>query len=89
MRPFQALFRICLGLTIFVGLDGLYMIATHYGKGDQNPILGGYGGTLNLSDAATVLVAALFLFVLTIICARMDRRWKNRAKAQSGHDQHA
>ena len=46
-------------MTVLLGIDGIYMIATHYKKDDVN--------NFHLSDGGTVLVAALILLVLTII----------------------
>lgn len=50
---------VCLVLTILVGLDGVYMTATHYDPKTVNQF--------HLSDGGTVLVSAFILLVVTII----------------------
>lgn len=46
-------------LTVLVGADGIYMVASHYQPKDVN--------NFHLSDGGTVIVAAVFLLIVTII----------------------
>jgi hypothetical protein len=51
-------------LTILVGADGIYMLATHYQPSDVNHF--------NLSDGGTVVVLAIVLLIVSIIAFMKD-----------------
>lgn len=53
-------------LTVLVGIDGIYMMVAHYKPGDVN--------SYNLSDGATVVVAAVLLLIITIIAFVLSMR---------------
>ncbi len=57
-------------LTVLVGIDGIYMLASHY-NGDETQNFG-------LHDGATVLIAAGILLVITIVAFIMSTRAANR-----------
>lgn len=57
-------------LTVLVGADGIYMLATHYQPKDH--------GRFNLSDGGTVIVAAVILLVVTIIAFVAAKRNPNQ-----------
>ena len=57
---------LALVLTVLIGLDGAYMSASGYGKGDQN--------NFRLSDGTTVLIAALFMLIITIVAFVLSNR---------------
>ena len=59
-------------LTVLVGIDGLYMVLTHYQPSDVN--------NYNLSDGATVLVAAALLLIVSVAAFILSNR-ANTAQA--------
>ena len=60
-------------LTVLVGIDGIYMVATHYGSTEN----------FNLSDGWTVVIAAILLLILTIVAFVMSSR-QSRATTTDG-----
>lgn len=62
-------------LTVLVGADGIYMIATHYIPSDVN--------NFNLSDGGTVVIAAILLLILTFVAFVMSARQQQNAAATS------
>ncbi len=48
-------------LTLLVGLDGMYMLATNYKPDDAG------SNTLHMTDGTTVLIAAALLLIVSII----------------------
>lgn len=69
---------LCLVLTVLVGADGIYMLATHYHPKDVN--------RFHMSDGGTVLVAAAFLLIVTVIAFVVESRSKNVNVTQSSND---
>lgn len=55
----KALAWLSLVLTVLVGGDGIYMVASHYKPKDVN--------NFGLSDGGTVVVAGVFLLIVTIV----------------------
>lgn len=66
---------IALVLTVFLGGDGILMVATHYQPKTVN--------SFNLSDGGTIILSAVFMLIVTIIAFVADARSKQRA-AQAG-----
>ena len=62
-------------LTVLVGIDAIYMVASHYKPSDVN--------NYNLSDGATVVIAAILLLILTIVAFVMSARQQRNAAAPS------
>lgn len=53
-------------LTVLVGIDGLFMVLTHYKPDDVN--------NYTLSDGATVLVAAAILLIVSVVAFVLSNR---------------
>ncbi|MDB4867916.1 MAG: hypothetical protein JWR03_2249 [Cohnella sp.] len=53
-------------LTVLLGIDGIYMVATKYKGEDVNKF--------NLSDGGTVVAAAVLMLIITIVAAVLVRR---------------
>lgn len=68
----KALAWMSLVLTVLLGIDGIYMVATKYQPKDHY--------RFNLSDGGTVLVAAAFLLIVTIIAFINSNRTTNKLK---------
>lgn len=65
----NALAWLSLVLTVLVGGDGIYMVAAHYQPKDVN--------NFGLSDGGTVVVAGVFLLIVTIVAFITAARQKN------------
>ncbi|QQE78210.1 hypothetical protein [Alicyclobacillus sp. SO9] len=61
---------IALVVTILIALDGLYMTITHY----QPKAVNNFG----LSDGATILIGALFMFIITVVSVIIESRQSQR-----------
>lgn len=69
----KALAWLSLVLTVLVGADGIYMTAAHYQPKDVN--------NFNLSDGGTVVVAAVFLLIVTVIAFMAASRAQAKQQA--------
>ncbi|MDB5085428.1 MAG: hypothetical protein JWN30_2314 [Bacilli bacterium] len=57
---------ISLILSLLLGTDGIYMMATHYGGTDVNHF--------NLSDGGSVVAAAVLLLIISLVSFTLSRR---------------
>ena len=62
-------------LTVLVGIDAIYMVASHYKPSDVN--------NFNLSDGGTVVIAAVLLLILTVVAFVMSARQQRNATTTS------
>jgi hypothetical protein len=56
---------VCAVVTVLLLADGIYMEASHYQPGDQDPLFG--NPHFIMSDGTTVLIAAGMLAVVTVV----------------------
>ncbi|KLU60836.1 hypothetical protein CEB3_c28090 [Peptococcaceae bacterium CEB3] len=66
MKPMKRIAILSAALTVLVGLDGVYMMATHYKPKDVN--------SFNLSDGGTLMVAAGLLLLVTVVSFLMAKK---------------
>jgi len=68
---------VCAVVTMLLFADGIYMEASHYQPGDQDPLFG--DPRFIMSDGTTVLVAAGMLAVVTAVM------WLAATRKRSSH----
>lgn len=59
-------------ISLLLYVDGAVLFATHYHPEDSNPLFNSSSWTV--SDAATVLIAAVLLTAVTVVTAVYSRR---------------